>query len=112
MKYRPQESCSPSARCFTALLAPLPVDRGVDFVGQVIKPWHRYTRKRTVNEAISQLRKVPKSELFEVANSYLGLIGQASSHHHDRTGIGKVLLRRGCTIKRDLTKIYKLKEAA
>lgn len=85
-----------------------PVDRGVDFVGQVIKPWHRYTRKRTVNEAISQIKKTPKNKIFEVANSYLGLIGQASSHHHDRAMLGKALLNKGCTIKSDLTKIYRV----
>lgn len=85
-----------------------PVDRGVDFVGQVIKPWQRYTRKRTVNEAISQIKNTPKNKLFEVSNSYLGLIGQASSHHHDRAMLGKALLKRGCTIKSDLTKIYRV----
>jgi retron-type reverse transcriptase len=86
-----------------------PVDRGVDFVGQVIKPWCRYTRKRTVNEAIIQVKKVPATELFETANSYFGLLGQASSSHHDRAKLANALRQRGQTIKSDLTKTYRIK---
>jgi retron-type reverse transcriptase len=85
-----------------------PVSRGVDFVGQVIKPWCRYTRKRTVNEAISQVKKVPVTELFEMANSYFGLLGQASSSHCDRVRLANALRYRGHTIKSDLTKTYRV----
>ncbi|MDP3322681.1 MAG: hypothetical protein Q8S71_03940 [Hydrogenophaga sp.] len=88
----------------------IPIDRGVDFVGQVIKPWHRYTRKRTVNEAISQVRKTPAAELFEVANSYFGLLGQADKSHHDRARLSNALRGRGYTIKGDLTKTYRNKK--
>jgi len=105
--YRPQESCSPSARCFIALLAPLPVDRGVDFVGQVIKPWYRYTRKRTVNEAISQIKKSPAADTYEMANSYFGLFRQASKSHHDRAKIANVLRDKGHCINMSLTKTYR-----
>ena len=84
-----------------------PVDRGVDFVGQVIKPWYRYTRKRTVNEAISQVNKIPAADLFEVANSYFGLLGQADKSHHDRAKLANVLRHRGYTIKADLSKTYR-----
>jgi retron-type reverse transcriptase len=84
-----------------------PVHRGVDFVGQVIKPWRRYTRIRTVNEAINQVKKAPAGKLFETANSYFGLLGQASSSHHDRARLANTLRKRGCTIKSDLTKTYR-----
>lgn len=87
-----------------------PVNRGVDFVGQVIKPWYRYTRKRTVNEAINQVRKSPTSKLFEIANSYFGLLGQASSSHHDRARLANALRQRGQTIKSDLTKTFRQKQ--
>jgi RNA-directed DNA polymerase len=86
-----------------------PVDRGVDFVVQVIKPWCRYTRKRTVNEAISQVKKSKKGELFEVANSYFGLLGQADKSHHDRARLANALRGRGYSIKADLTKTYRNK---
>ncbi|MFP3830886.1 reverse transcriptase, partial [Pseudomonas sp. SIMBA_021] len=36
-----------------------PIARGVDFVGHVIKPWRRVTRKRTVSEA---LRRVAQAD--------------------------------------------------
>jgi retron-type reverse transcriptase len=83
------------------------VDRGVDFVGQVIKPWHRYTRKRTVNEAVNQVKKTPAADLFEVANSYFGLLGQAGKSHHDRAKLANALRYRGHTIKADLSKTYR-----
>lgn len=84
-----------------------PVDRGVDFVGQVIKPWCRTTRKRTVNEAIKRVRFVDDQDLFKTANSYFGLLGQASHSHHDRATLANALRSRGYSIKRDLTKCYR-----
>lgn len=86
-----------------------PVARGVDFVGQVIKPWHRTTRKRTVNEAIAQIKKAHTNEIFEMANSYFGLLGQASKSHHDRAIFAKGLMKRGFTVKSNLTKTYRIK---
>jgi RNA-directed DNA polymerase len=84
-----------------------PLDRGVDFVGQVIKPWRRSTRKRIFNEAISQVKKAPAADVFEMANSYFGLLGQASKSHHGRAKLANVLRGRGFTIKGDLTKVYR-----
>ncbi len=84
-----------------------PVDRGVDFVGQVIKPWCRYTRKRTVNEAVSRINATKKEQLFEVANSYFGLLGQASSSHQDRTIIANVMRKKGYCINQKITKVYR-----
>lgn len=84
-----------------------PIARGVDFVGQVIKPWHRSTRKRTVNEAITQIKNASKSEIFEKANSYFGLIGQASKSHHDCTKLANVLHKHGYTINQAITKTYR-----
>jgi len=104
---RPQGSCPLSARCFAATLAPQPVSRGVDFVGQVIKPWYRYTRKRTVNEAINQIRKSPAVETFEMANSYFGLLRQSSKSHHDRTKIANALRDKGYCINQEITKTYR-----
>ncbi len=83
-----------------------PVARGVDFVGQVIKPWHRTTRKRTVNEAMSRVRHVPDDELFETANSYYGLLRQTKSYHV-RARLSNILRYRGHTISSSLTKTYR-----
>ena len=84
-----------------------PVDRGVDFVGQIIRPWRRTTRRRTFNEAINRAGQIPGNELFETANSYFGLLRQASHSHRDRAKLANVLRYRGHCIKSDLTKIYR-----
>ncbi len=83
-----------------------PVDRGVDFVGHVIKPWHRTTRKRTTKSAINRLREMPDDETFAAGNSYLGLFRQASHSHTDRAKLAHVLLGRGHAINANFTKIF------
>ena len=89
-----------------------PVDRGVDFVGHVIKPWHRVTRRRTFNEAIRRTATMPADELFETANSYFGLLRQSSHHHHDCACLANVLRKRGHTISGDVSKTYRRSNAA
>lgn len=84
-----------------------PVARGVDFVGQVIKPWHRHTRKRTVNNALARLRETKPAKQFEVGNSYLGLMGQATASHHNQTKVAKIMLQMGFTVKADMSKAYR-----
>ena len=84
-----------------------PVARGVDFVGQVIKPWHRSTRKRTLNAALQRLRDMPAEDVFEAANSYLGLLRQATASHHDRAQIANVARSRGHAVNRQLTKAFR-----
>ena len=84
-----------------------PVARGIDFVGHVIKPWRRTTRPRTVRRAVQRLATMPASETFAAGNSYLGLIGQASHSHHDRTLIANVLRDRGHAVVGGINKIYR-----
>jgi hypothetical protein len=84
-----------------------PIARGIDFVGHVIKPWRRTTRKRTLATAVSRLRTMPSADVFTAGNSYLGLIGQASHAHTDRATLANVLLRRGHAVKNDFSKIYR-----
>ena len=84
-----------------------PVKRGVDFVGQVIKPWRRYTRRRTFNEALTRTSQMPAEDLFETANSYFGLLRQASHSHHDRARLANVLRYCGHCIDKGFTKTYR-----
>lgn len=84
-----------------------PVERGIDFVGHVIKPWRRTTRPRTVAMAVNRLRTMPDADVFAAGNSYLGLMGQASHGHRDRAAVANALLKRGYTVKGDLSKIYR-----
>ena len=83
-----------------------PVDRGVDFVGHVIKPWRRTTRKRAVAQALKRTATVPAENLRETANSYFGLLSQASHSQKDRAALARVVLRRGHTVNGKLTKTY------
>lgn len=85
----------------------LRVARGVDFVGQVIKPWHRTTRRRTVNEALARTAGIDREDLFATANSYFGLFRQATHGHHDRAALAKLLRMRGMAANRPLTKTYR-----
>jgi len=86
-----------------------PVDRGVDFVGHVIKPWRRTTRARTVRSALRELATMPSTDLFASGNSYFGLLRQASHGHADRARVAHLLLQRGQTVNGDLTKTFKKK---
>lgn len=67
----------------------------------------RNLRRRTFNEAISRARTTPSAGLFETANSYFGLLRQATHSHHDRASLGNALRKRGHSIKSDLTKTYR-----
>lgn len=84
-----------------------PIDRGVDFVGQVIKPWHRYTRHRTVNASVQRIATVNDEDFLSVANSYFGLLGQASSSHHDRARLGNAVRHRGHAVNGKLTQTFR-----
>jgi len=84
-----------------------PIDRGVDFVGHVIKPWHRTTRPGTVRRAIGRIAQIDDGSLFEPANSYFGLFRQATHSHTDRTRFARALLKRGHCIDGDITKTFR-----
>src|ERR1700687_3155155 len=86
-----------------------PVDRGIDFVGQVLKPWYRRIRPRTVNDALARTAAVPAGEVFAMANSYFGLLRQATANHRDRALLANVVRHRGHSVNRDLTKTFLLK---
>ncbi|MCT8948445.1 RNA-directed DNA polymerase [Pseudomonas iridis] len=83
-----------------------PVDRGVDFVGHVIKPWRRTTRKRSMTQALKRIAAAPAKDLRETANSYFGLLGQASHSQKDRAAIARVALLRGNSVNAALTKTF------
>lgn len=84
-----------------------PIHRGIDYVGQVIKPWHRTTRRRTVHAALDRLSTMEAPDLFASSNSYLGLLRQASHSHHDRALLINVMRDRGHVVKSDFTKVFR-----
>lgn len=84
-----------------------PVERGIDFVGQVVLPWRRVTRRRTFHAALERSGEVEHPELHSTANSYFGLLGQATHSHCDRARLAKTLLMRGRAVNSDLTQIFR-----
>ena len=84
-----------------------PVERGVDFVGHVIKPWRRTTRKRSLAQALKRTAAAPAEDLRETANSYFGLLSQASHSEKDRAALARVVLKRGNSVSAALTKTFK-----
>jgi RNA-directed DNA polymerase len=86
-----------------------PVARGIDFVGHLVKPHRRITRRKTVHVALDRLQDMPAADLHQSANSYFGLLRQASHSHHDRTRVAKLMLQRGHVVAGDMTKIFRKK---
>jgi hypothetical protein len=84
-----------------------PIDRGIDFVGHVIKPWRRTTRPRTVATALRRLEHVAAEDLVPVANSYFGLLRQASHSHTDRAHLANAVRDRGHSVNRALTQTFR-----
>lgn len=84
-----------------------PIDRGVDFVGQVIKPHRRTARRRVLRQAIKRVETIEPEKLLETANSYYGLLRQSSHSHADRAKLTHAVLDRGRSVNRQLTKSYR-----
>jgi hypothetical protein len=84
-----------------------PVDRGVDFVGHVIKPHSRTTRKRTVRVALNRVEHIGAIALFKTAISYFGLLRQAGDSHTDRVRLARAVLARGLAVNRNFTKSFR-----
>jgi RNA-directed DNA polymerase len=87
-----------------------PIERGIDFVGQVIKPWRRTLRRRTFNDALSRTQHADAGDVWQSANSYFGLMRQATHSHHDRARLANVVRRRGLAVDYAFTKTYRSKQ--
>lgn len=83
-----------------------PVDRGIDFVGQVIKPHRRVIRRRTRDAALSRIAHLPHEQVAAAATSYLGLMRQASQGHRDQALIANAARSRGFAVNHQLTRVY------
>ena len=84
-----------------------PVARGIDFTGQLIRPWRRTTRPRTLRAALARLEDLPAAETFASGNSYLGLVRQATPSHHEQALICRALMKRGHAVDGRLTRAFR-----
>ena len=83
-----------------------PVARGIDFVGQVILPWRRVTRPRTLRAAMERTAATAPDQLVQSVNSYFGLLRQATASHADRARLANLVRRRGHCVNGTLTKTF------
>lgn len=88
-----------------------PIAHGIDFVGQVVRPWRTNTRPRTVNLAQQRIAALPAEDLFATGNSYLGLLRQPSHSHAELARLANLLRRRGHCVAGNLSKIYRSNHA-
>jgi len=84
-----------------------PVERGVDLVGQLLKPWCRRLRPRTVSHALARVATIDDADLWTTANSYFGLLTQATHSHLDRAHLANIIRGRGHAVNHSLTKTYR-----
>lgn len=83
-----------------------PLERGVDFAGQVIRPHHTTLRRRTLNAALGRLATIPEDDVAAAANSYIGLARQATHGRRAQARICNAVRRRGFAVDHALTKAY------
>jgi len=84
-----------------------PVARGIDFVGHVIRPWHRTPRANALPNALRRLGACEKVDEFDQVNSYFGLLRQSPASHHLRTQLANVARARGFCVNASFTKVFR-----
>jgi len=84
-----------------------PIERGVDFVGQIIKPWRRVLRRTTFDNAVGRLDERTGEDFMRSANSYLGLLRQSNHSHTARTRLARIALRKGHCVDWRFKKVFR-----
>lgn len=69
--------------------------------------WSRPAWYLKCDAALARLAGVPDDGLFASANSYFGLLRQASKSHHDRAQLANAVRRLGRSVDRELTKSFR-----
>lgn len=92
-----------------------PVEKGIDFVGHVLRPWRRSARAGVHRAALKRLEIAAADALPIQTNSYLGLYKHVGSRTQI-TQIARAAHRRGLRLDRELTRVipatHKKTEAA
>ena len=84
-----------------------PIERGVDFVGQIIKPWRRVLRRTTFENAIAAVSAKNGEDLVRSSNSYFGLLRQSDHSHNDRARLARIALCKGHCVDSGFTKLFR-----
>ena len=56
---------------------------------------------------MQRVADAPVADLHQIANSYFGLLRQATHSHAERAKLANEVRRRGHCVNRDLTKAYR-----
>ena len=83
-----------------------PAEKGVDFVGHVIRPFRRNTRARTHRAALARIATTAQADLPATVTAYLGLTKHSGSHTQ-REQIARAAIHRGLWVEADLSKATK-----
>lgn len=84
-----------------------PIDRGVDFVGQIIKPWRRVPRRKIVENAAVRLSERNGEDFMTSANSYMGLLRQSDHSHNIRARLARIAIGKGHCVDSRFRKIFR-----
>lgn len=84
-----------------------PISRGVDFVGQIIKPWRRVLRRTTFENAVARLHDRSGEDFMRSANSYLGLLRQSDHSHTVRARLARIALGKGHCVDGRFRKVFR-----
>lgn len=84
-----------------------PIDRGVDFVGQIIKPWRRVLRRTTIENAVIRLTGRIGDDFMRSANSYFGLLRQSDHSHKVRARLARIALIKGHCVDWRFRKVFR-----
>jgi hypothetical protein len=87
-----------------------PIERGVDFVGQIIKPWRRVLRRTTFENAVARLKERNGEDFFRSINSYLGLLRQSDHSHYTRAKLARIAIRKGHCVDGRFRKVCRKRE--
>ena len=82
-----------------------PAEKGIDFVGRVIRPYHMSGRAKTHRCALAKIEKLPESALWKSCNSYLGLYRHAGSRAQT-VAICRSAIKRGLSVDYNLTRSF------
>lgn len=81
------------------------VDRGINFVGYIIKPHSMYIRRSTVDNIQSRIENLTNfNETRSSINSYMGILRHANTYN-ERKRIASSLTEMGYSFDHNLTKI-------
>lgn len=83
-----------------------PVSRGIDFVGHVIRPWHRAPRANALPNALRRIGD-GSADAFDQVNSYFGLLRQSPASHHLRARLANAARDRGFTVNASFTQVFR-----